>query len=558
MELSKKDVQDFGKDPVELRESEHYQLEYIENFVDKWDELINWEAREKTEGDFFIRELEKRNLKKILDVATGTGFHSVRLLRAGFDVVSADGSPEMLAKAFANGRDYGYILRTIQADWRWLNQDINGRFDSVICLANSLTHLFSEHDRRKALAEFYSALRHDGVLIIDHRNYDSILDNGYSSKHSYYYCGKDVKAEPEHIDPGLARFRYEFPDNSVYHLNMYPLRKDYMVRLLKEVGFQTVKTYADFQETDMVDDPDFYIHVAEKKYKKSFIVDGAIKESKTPEFSEAVETTKSYYDSEAADRFYFNVWGGEDIHIGLYQDDEESIFDASRRTVEHMASLIPQEITDQTRILDLGAGYGGSARYLARTYGCKVVALNLSELQNQRNRKMNRKANLGHLIDVVDGNFENVPYSENSFDVIWSQDSFLHSGDREKVVIEASRLLKSGGTFIFTDPMQVKDVPKKELKPVLDRIHLETMGSIDFYSNMATKYGFEEVAIEDHTYQLINHYGRVKKELEGRYDEIIKICGADYVDRMIEGLTHWVDKGEKNYLKWGMLVFTKK
>ncbi|MEX0771896.1 MAG: methyltransferase domain-containing protein [Balneolales bacterium] len=554
MELSKKDVQDFGKDPVELRESEHYQLEYIENFVDKWDELINWEAREKTEGDFFIRELEKRNLKKILDVATGTGFHSVRLLRAGFDVVSADGSPEMLAKAFANGRDYGYILRTIQADWRWLNQDINGRFDSVICLANSLTHLFSEHDRRKALAEFYSALRHDGVLIIDHRNYDSILDNGYSSKHSYYYCGKDVKAEPEHIDPGLARFRYEFPDNSVYHLNMYPLRKDYMVRLLKEVGFQTVKTYADFQETDMVDDPDFYIHVAEKKYKKSFIVDGAIKESKTPEFSEAVETTKSYYDSEAADRFYFNVWGGEDIHIGLYQDDEESIFDASRRTVEHMTSLIPQEITDQTRILDLGAGYGGSARYLARTYGCKVVALNLSELQNQRNRK----ANLGHLIDVVDGNFENVPYSENSFDVIWSQDSFLHSGDREKVVIEASRLLKSGGTFIFTDPMQVKDVPKKELKPVLDRIHLETMGSIDFYSNMATKYGFEEVAIEDHTYQLINHYGRVKKELEGRYDEIIKICGADYVDRMIEGLTHWVDKGEKNYLKWGMLVFTKK
>ncbi|MEX0778502.1 MAG: methyltransferase domain-containing protein [Balneolales bacterium] len=558
MELSKKDLQDFGKDPVELRESEHYQLEYIQNFVEKWDELINWEAREQTEGDFFIRELEKRNLKKILDVATGTGFHSVRLLRAGFDVVSADGSPEMLAKAFANGRDFGYILRTIQADWRWLNQDINGRFDSVICLANSLTHLFSEHDRRKALAEFYSALTHDGVLIIDHRNYDSILDNGFSSKHSYYYCGKDVKAEPEHIDPGLARFRYEFPDKSVFHLNMYPLRKDYMVRLLKEVGFQTVKTYADFQETDMVEDPDFYIHVAEKKYKKSFVVDGAFKERKKPETSEAVEKSKEYYDSESADRFYFNVWGGEDIHVGLYQDDKESIYDASRRTVEHMVSLIPHEITDKTRILDLGAGYGGSARYLAKNYGCKVVALNLSELQNQRDRKMNRKAGLGHLIDVVDGNFESVPYDDDSFDVIWSQDSFLHSGDREKVIIEASRLLSSGGTFIFTDPMQVKDVPKKEIQPVLDRINLETMGSIDFYRKMATKYGFEEIIVEDHSPQLVNHYSRVKKELQSRYDEIIKICGSDYVDRMIEGLTHWVDKGGKNYLKWGILVFTKK
>ncbi|MEX0929692.1 MAG: methyltransferase domain-containing protein [Balneolales bacterium] len=558
MELTKRDVQDFGKNPIDLRESEHYQLEYIQNLVEKWDELINWEAREQTEGDFFIRELEKRNSKKVLDVATGTGFHSIRLLKAGFDVVSADGSPEMLAKAFANGRDYGYILRTIQADWRWLNQDINGRFDSVICLANSLTHLFSEHDRRKALAEFYSALRHDGVLIIDHRNYDSILDNGFSSKHSYYYCGKDVKAEPEHIDPGLARFRYEFPDKSVYHLNMFPLRKDYMIRLLKEVGFQTVKTYADFQETYMVDDPDFYIHVAEKKYKKTFVLSGITEEDKTEGLSETVNKTKDYYDSEAADRFYFNVWGGEDIHIGLYENDEEPVFDASKRTVEHMAGLIPQKITNNTRILDLGAGYGGSARYLAKTYGCRVVALNLSELQNQRDRKMNREAKLSHLIDVVDGNFEEVPFDDNSFDVIWSQDSFLHSGDREKVVIEASRLLKSGGTFIFTDPMQVADVPKKEIKPVLDRIHLDTMGSIDYYRQMASKYGFEEITIEDHTHQLINHYGRIKRELESRYDEIIKICGSDYVDKMIGGLTHWVDKGQKNYLRWGILVFSKK
>lgn len=558
MEPTKGDVQDFGENPVDLRESEHYQLEYIQNLVEKWDELINWEARAKTEGDFFIKELEKRSARKVLDVATGTGFHSIRLLKAGFDVISADGSPEMLAKAFANGRDYGYILRTIQADWRWLNRDITGRFDALICLANSLTHLFSEHDRRKALAEFYSALRHDGVLIIDHRNYDSILDNGYSSKHSYYYCGKDVKAEPEYIDPGLARFRYEFPDKSVYHLNMYPLRKDYMVRLLKEVGFQTVKTYADFQETYMVDDPDFYIHVAEKKYRKSFLLSGKTSGETIPGISQAVEKTKDYYDSEAADRFYFNVWGGEDIHIGIYYHDNESIYDASRRTVEHMASLIPHEISEETTLLDLGSGYGGSARYLARTFGCKVVALNLSELQNQRNRKINREAQLDHLIEVVDGNFEDVPFDDNSFDIIWSQDSFLHSGDREKVMIEASRLLKSGGTFIFTDPMQVEDVPKKELKPVLDRIHLETMGSIDYYCNMATKYGFEKVAIEDHTPQLINHYSHVRKELEHRYAEIIRICGADYVDRMIEGLKHWVEKGKKNYLQWGILLFTKK
>jgi len=263
-------VQEYGDDPLAVRETDHYKNEYISGFVDKWDDLIDWDQRAKSEGHFFIDMLKERGAKKILDVATGTGFHSVRLRNEGFEVVSADGSPEMLARAFSNARRHDQILRTVQADWRWLNRDIHGKYDAVICLGNSFTHLFSERDRRKTLAEFYAALRHDGVLILDQRNYDMILDSGFSSKHTYYYCGDNVKAEPEHVDDGLARFRYEFPDKSVYNLNMFPLRKDYVVKLMKEVGFQTVRTYGDFQETYRQEEPDFYIHVAEKQYDEAF------------------------------------------------------------------------------------------------------------------------------------------------------------------------------------------------------------------------------------------------------------------------------------------------
>lgn len=259
-------VQEFGSDPIAVRQTDHYKQEYIQDFVAKWDQLIDWKARAASEGDFFIRELRRRGARKILDVATGTGFHSIRLLQEGFEVVSADGSAEMLARAFGNGRRNGHILRTVQADWRWLNRDVHSKFDAVICLGNSFTHLFREHDRRKALAEFYAALRHDGVLIIDQRNYDSILDQGFHSKHTYYYCGDNVKAEPEYVDDGLARFRYEFPDKSVFHLNMFPLRKDYLRRLMHEVGFQTISTYGDFEETYHQDEPDFFVHIAEKRY----------------------------------------------------------------------------------------------------------------------------------------------------------------------------------------------------------------------------------------------------------------------------------------------------
>ena len=264
-----KQTQSFGKDPISMRNTDHYTEEYVKSFVEKWDELIDWERRWDSEGDFFIEQLRSRGVKRVLDVATGTGFHSVRLLSAGFDVVSADGSPEMLARAFQNARDRGYILRAVQADWRWLNRTIHEQFDAVICLGNSFTHLFKEHDRRKALAEYYATLNHDGILILDQRNYDSILDEGFSTKHKYYYCGEDVSAEPEHVDEGLARFRYSFPDNTVYHLNMFPLRKQYTRRLLHEVGFQHIETYGDFQETFKAHDPDFLVHVAEKSYREA-------------------------------------------------------------------------------------------------------------------------------------------------------------------------------------------------------------------------------------------------------------------------------------------------
>ena len=128
--------------------------------------------------------------------------------------------------------------------------------------------MFKERDRRKALAEFYAMLRHDGVLILDQRNYDAILDSGFSTKHTYYYCGDEISAEPEFIDEGLARFRYQFPDKSTYHLNMFPLRKDYTRRLMSEVGFQRIETYGDFQETYREDEPDFFVHVAEKYYSE--------------------------------------------------------------------------------------------------------------------------------------------------------------------------------------------------------------------------------------------------------------------------------------------------
>lgn len=275
-------------------------------------------------------------------------------------------------------------------------------------------------------------------------------------------------------------------------------------------------------------------------------------------YSEVVETAREYYNSDDADNFYYHVWGGEDIHVGLYRSDEEPIAEASRRTVARMVELLPP-LDANSRVLDLGAGYGGSMRYLAEKYGCHCVALNLSEVENERDRATNRERGLDKLIDVVDGDFTNLSYDDNGFDVVWSQDAFLHSGDRAQVCAEAVRVLRPGGVLIFTDPMQTDDADPAKLKPIYDRIHLASLGSPGFYREILTGLGMTEKIFDEHAHQLPRHYGRVLAELK-RHEDDLRTAGKvsdDYIERMKAGLQHWVDGGERGDLTWGIFVFEK-
>ena len=273
-------------------------------------------------------------------------------------------------------------------------------------------------------------------------------------------------------------------------------------------------------------------------------------------YSSPVITARDYYNSPDADRFYHSIWGGEDIHIGLYEYDQEPIVDASRRTVAHMADLLG-EPRSEWQVLDMGAGYGGSARYLAENHACQVTALNLSEVENERNRSINHARKLDSLIEVVDASFESVPGPDERFDVVWSQDAFLHSGEREQVLHEALRVLKPGGVFIFTDPMAQDGCPEGVLDPILERIHLENLGSPSFYQEAAADLGFEAIGFEDHAHQLPRHYRRVREELEAREADLSGAISPEYIARMKKGLGHWVDGGQAGHLAWGIFRFRK-
>jgi sarcosine/dimethylglycine N-methyltransferase len=158
-------------------------------------------------------------------------------------------------------------------------------------------------------------------------------------------------------------------------------------------------------------------------------------------------------------------------------------------------------------------------------------------------------------VQVVHGNFEELPFDAKSYDVVWSQDSFLHSGRRIRVLDEMARVLKPKGEFIFTDPMQSDDCPRGVLEPVLARIHLESMGSFRFYRTELERLGFRELGVADLTKHLGRHYGRVRAELTERYEHMCKLASKPYVDRMLVGLENWVKAENSGHLRWGILHF---
>jgi sarcosine/dimethylglycine N-methyltransferase len=270
----------------------------------------------------------------------------------------------------------------------------------------------------------------------------------------------------------------------------------------------------------------------------------------------AVTTARDYYDSDDADRFYSAVWGGEDIHIGIYEGDDDDIAAASRRTIEKMASRI-EGLGDSTALADLGSGYCGAARYLAAKYRCHVTAINISQVENDKAKELNAQAGLSDHIDVLLGSFETITRPPSSFDVVWSQDAILHAGDRRRVITEIARVLKKGGQLVFTDPMQSDGCDREVLAPILDRIHLESLGSPSFYREAAREAGLKEVGFDDLTDHLITHYSRVLEETEAREASLANEISKDYLERMRTGLRHWIAGGKAGHLVWGIFHFRK-
>jgi len=263
-----------------------------------------------------------------------------------------------------------------------------------------------------------------------------------------------------------------------------------------------------------------------------------------------------HYENPDADRIYLRVWAGEDIHIGigLYETPGDTVYDACRRTVAKMAAMLsPRGLG--TRGLELGSGYGAAARYLAKELGFHIDCLNLSLVQNKQNRQINQARGLEDRIRVVEGSFEDIPFDAASYEFVWSQEAFIHSANRRRVLEEVNRVLKSGGDFVFTDLIQHEDAPPEALEPVLARFHLDSLGTVRFYREAAIEIGWRELQVIDLSNNLVTHYEGLLQELERRYENLLDEFSEEYLEEVRHGMQVWVSAGKEGNFKWAMFHY---
>ena len=99
------------------------------------------------------------------------------------------------------------------------------------------------------------------------------------------------------------------------------------------------------------------------------------------------------------------------------------------------------QVASDDHVLDAGSGIGGTARFLADQYKCRVTAIDLTEEYCEIARWLNRLTGLEDRISVRHGSVTDLPFADASFDVAISQHVQMNVADKARLYAEARRVL---------------------------------------------------------------------------------------------------------------------
>ena len=102
-------------------------------------------------------------------------------------------------------------------------------------------------------------------------------------------------------------------------------------------------------------------------------------------------------------------------------------------------------------VLDVGSGIGGSARHLASAHDCNVTGIDATKEYCDVATMLSGRVGLAHRTTFTHGSALDLPYSDASFDLAWTEHVQMNIEDKETFYGEIARVLAPGGRFAFHD-----------------------------------------------------------------------------------------------------------
>ena len=112
------------------------------------------------------------------------------------------------------------------------------------------------------------------------------------------------------------------------------------------------------------------------------------------------------------------------------------------------------ELRPGLRVLDVGAGIGGTVRHLAATYGVDATGVDLTESFCAAATELSAMVGLSASTRFRAASAVELPYHDESFDVVWTEHVQMNIADKKRFYAEATRVLSPGGRLVFHDLFQ--------------------------------------------------------------------------------------------------------
>lgn len=210
--------------------------------------------------------------------------------------------------------------------------------------------------------------------------------------------------------------------------------------------------------------------------------------SRTPQTTAAVA---AHYDD--LDTFYREIWG-DHVHHGYWATGRETPAEAAEALVDLLADQLA--LRPGLSVVDIGCGYGETARRLAARHGVDVMGFTVSAAQAAYAAT---KPAAGVVITVQDWLANRLPHA--AFDRAYAIESSEHMPDKQRFFDEAFRVLRPGGVFgiyawlarTAARPWEVRHL----LEPICREGRLPSMGDEGDYRGMAEAAGFHVELVED-------------------------------------------------------------